>query len=292
MARLNLRTLLGRARQVALVPVIEAANTMKAAGAELLAAQRTASTAEDAFQAGLLDPDADIGVLDAARRSAGLKLDQARALVAALGDQHHAAVIAERQAAVAAVVAKAEETALRYRSAVEHDVADMAAKARALVMLSDDAERDRRAAIDALRAAGDVGELPAIEGFRGTAGRPAKILKTETVELWCDELGRAVGYQDRIVPLGDGAGMLKLPGATHSQTFTHRRRFERVEVLAEELPRYPVPLAGALTKIAAALSGLVMPAEPEIDTRQPETRLRPVGDMADVRQIPAQRRTA
>lgn len=290
MAKLSLKTLLGRARATAPAPAAEVTSSREAAVAELAVAEAAVAASEAAYRAGLIDADDDaLRGLAAAQAEAGLRRDRAKALVDRFDRQladiraaEDKAIEDERQAKLAEIVARAEASAEALRVAVEHDVAVMAEKARGLVDLANGAHQDREAAIHALREAGDQKELPPVEAFRVTAGRPEKVLSTERVDLWVDISGQPVGYQSEIVEGSDGCGSLKLPRASHTLRFNQRRQFERQEYLAAQPARAPWPLADTLREIATALGRIEVPVEPAGDDRKPAIRLRPVAPPVDV----------
>lgn len=288
----TLRTLLGRARETAPAPVAEVAQDIETAKVELAAAEAAVTEAETLYRSGLLDADDDtLRALAESQATAGMRRDRARALVARFEEQMAAAQAAERQAELARIVGEADAATAEFRVAAESDLSSMIGKARRLADLAAAAERARETAIRALRAAGSEEMPPAVEAFRHLSGRPEKTLAVDEVELWVDERGNAVGYQDKIAVGSDGGGILRLPNATYMQKYTRRRRFERTEFLPATAAYRPPALVAALNKIAEDLAHLERPAEPAEDNRRPEIRLRPLAEPIEVirRQEPTRR---
>ncbi|KQT96064.1 hypothetical protein ASG60_20740 [Methylobacterium sp. Leaf469] len=273
MSRLaQFRALLTRARQDAPAPAPQLANDRDAAADELVAAQTGVEDAEAAYQGALLGAtDEGLRKLDEDRRAATIRLDRARMLVDRFAAQTAAAVEAKDRAALAAIVETATAAQSAFREAVERDLPDMAARARAILALRVEAERATVAANRALADAGEGGPLPGVEAFRVLPGRPREELRRETVEKWVDEAGVAAGHQEKIVTRGDGSGSLMLPNAHHLRVYSRKRLFEVVEFLPAERGAKPASLVDAL--YVPDVYGVARQGA----DRRPQTETRPVG---------------
>lgn len=301
-------SLLGRARAVD-APAAEVALDRDTASEAVSVAEAAVETAEAAYRAGLLDAD-DVAVrgLDDARRDAAVRLDRARAVLAAVEAGLEAAEAREHQAHVAAVVAQADEAVAAFRRAVEVNLPIMSAAVREVLTLRARAEIANNAADAVLRAeAGeDVGPMRApIEGFRVWPGRPRRELKSEEIELWVWPTGEAVdeGKQAEVLLQEDGTGRLPMGNTLAKVSF--RRRFRKVTFLPTEPARIPDALPvtlsvpgltaldqpgwspegmknAAAAEILAELGRIEREVEPELDARQPEIRLVPIGEKWDV----------
>lgn len=268
MARLSLKSLLGRARDPAPAPAAEITVNREAAERELADARTAVTAAEAAYSAGLLSAtDEALRGLDDARRATGMRLDRATALVQAFGAQLVKADEAAKHAELAAVVEEATAAQGAFCELVERELPTMAATARAILALREKAERATTAANRALEAAGETSRVPHVEAFRAQPGRPREELSREVKDLWVDDAGSAVAFQDQIRTQSDGSGTDSR--STHVHKFTRRRRFEIVEALPATPAVQPAALSGTL-----AVPELYDPA-PAAD-RKPETTMRPV----------------
>ncbi|CAA2145621.1 hypothetical protein [Methylobacterium bullatum] len=283
MARSILKNLFSRASNPAPAPATEIAANRQAAERELVDARTAVEAAEAAYNAGLLSASDDaLRGLDAARRDAGMRLDRAKALVGAFNAQLVEAGEAEKHAELSRIVEEAVTAQAAFKELCERDLPGMAAKARAMLALRDRAERATTAANKALAGAGEGSTLPPVEAFRAQPGRPREELRRETVELWVDHAGNAVGYQQKVKLESDGTGTLSLPNASHLHRLTRRRMFEIIETLPEVRDTQPTSLVTALS-----VPELYSPA-PTAD-RTPETTMRPVGPARDVGRRPPER---
>lgn len=232
--------------------------------------------AEAAYAGGLLSATDDaLRALDGARRDAGMRLDRARALVAAFADQLAQSDEAEKRAALASTVEEAAAAQAAFRDLVERELPAMAAMSRKILAAREKAEQVTTAANKALAAAGEASTLPPVEAFRAQPGRPREELRRETVELWVDDSGRPSGHQEKIKLQSDGTGTLSLPFASHLHRLDRRRSFEITESLPEVRAVHPPSLADTL-----AVPELYAPA-PTAERRS-ETTMRPVGPARDV----------
>ncbi|CAA2145598.1 hypothetical protein [Methylobacterium bullatum] len=276
MARLTLKSLFTRARDPAPAPAAEIVTNREAAQIELDAAQAAVEAASATYASGLLSATDDaLRALDGARQDAGMRLDRAEALVAAFADQLVQADEAERKAALARIVEQATSDQSELRDLVERELPSMAVKARAILALRDRAERTTSAANRALETAGETSRLPHVEAFRAQPGRPREELNREVRDLWVDDAGNAVAFQDKIRTQGDGSGSLTLPRAHHVHHFTRRRRFEVIEFLPEVRATRPASLAETVS-----VPDVYAPAQ--AGERKPETTTRPVEPARDV----------
>lgn len=248
MSRLaQFRALLIRARQDAPAPAPQLTQDRDAAAAELAAAEVGVEEAEAAYNAGLLgSTDEGLRALDDARRAAAIRLDRGKVLVERFAAQAVAAEEARDKAELAKTVEAFTAAQAAFQSAVERDLPEMAARARAILALRAEAERLRKIADRALAEAGEGGPLPGVEAFRALPGRPREELRREVVDLWVDGAGNLAGHQDKIVSGSDGIGTLRLERASHLHRFTKKRPFEVIEHLPAEPSIAPVSLDTAL----------------------------------------------
>lgn len=304
----SLLALVGRARAVD-APSAEVAVSRNTAAEAVTAAETAVETAETAYKGGLLDAD-DVAVraLDDARRDAAVRLDRARAVLAAVEAGLAAAEAREHAAQIEAVVRNADEAVAAFRRAVEVNLPKMTDAVREILRLRAHAEYANDAADRLLRAeAGDPNspQRPPIENFRTWPGRPRRELASTEVELWCWATGEPVdeGKQPEIRVLEDGTGRLETGSTTAKLSF--KRRFRRVEFLPVEMAQIPEGLPTALAvpgltaldrpgwspegmkhagaaDILAELKRVERQVEPELDARQPEVRFLPIGDLWDV----------
>jgi hypothetical protein len=299
-AKITLKALFSRARAATPLPPADLALSREAADVELCSAEAAFDAAQAGYRAGLVDADDDtLKHLAQAQADAGLRRDRARALVDRFDAQLEAIRTAEVQVAEAkrhaeleAIVAKADTTVAALRDAFDRIVPAMIGGGHELLTLARVAEQARSEAIRALDAAGDDRVPASVESFRVVSGRPEKTLSVETVEMWVDERGDPVGRQSQITAGSDGSGWMKLPNATHGRRFTHRRPFERTTYLPTIQAQRAVSFASVLPELIAAIGRLEMPPEPQEASRQPLTRLRPLGAAVDVREAIAEARRA
>lgn len=300
MAKLTLKALFTRARASTPLPPADVALSREAAEIELAAAEAAFDAAQAGYRAGLVDADDDtLKQLAQAQADAEVRRDRARALADRFDAQLEAirtaevqAAEAKRQADLEAIVAEADTTVAALRDAVDRIVPALTGGTHELLILARASEQARAAAIRALDAAGDDRVPASVESFRVVSGRPEKTLGVEMVEMWVDERGDPVGRQSQITAGSDGTGWMKLPNATHGRRFTHRRPFERTTYLPPIQAQRAVSLASILPELIAAIGRLEMPPEPQEASRQPLTRLRPLGDPVDVREAVAAARRA
>lgn len=293
MARPTMKTLAGRARETAPVPAARAIADREAAGVELAEAQAALTVAENAYRAGLLSADEDgLRALAQTQADAGLRRDRASALCESFDRQlaearaaEQAELDAARRAEVEGLIAAADQAWSAYRDTVASDVADILRKLERLMNLARDAGRARDAAIKGLRAAGDIDLAPPFESFRSIAGRPAKRIAAEEVDLWVNERGEPYGGQDEVTVRRDGSGYLRMGSSAHGDYLNHKREFQRIEELPERSPhRVVVPFADVWAEIHEPVRKIAWPVDPTTDDdRRPVVRLVPVGPIRDVR---------
>ncbi|KQP05907.1 hypothetical protein ASF28_18640 [Methylobacterium sp. Leaf99] len=277
------KALLIRARQDAPAPAPQLAEDRDAAAAELVAAEAGIEEAEAAYRGALLGAtDEGLKKLDDERRVAAIRLDRAKVLVDRLAAQTAAIDDARAKAALAKTVETATAAQAAFREAVERDLPDMAARARAILALRTEAERATVAANMALAEAGN-GPLPGVEAFRALPGRPREDLRRETVDLWCDDTGNAAGHQEKIVTRGDGSGSLMLPNAHHLRVFTRKRTYEVIEFLPAEHGVAPASLVDTLNVPD------VYAVAPQGGDRRPRSETRAVGPAREVAKAPGHR---
>lgn len=290
MAKLSFKTLISRARATAPLPQAEVALSREAAEIERGVAKAAFDAAQAAYRVGLVDADNDtLKQLAQDQADAGLRLDRAQALcdrfdaqLAAIHEAEEQAAEDERRAALARTIESAARATKAFQEAASQDIPEMIAKARNLVDLGIAAERARTTAIQALKAADEDVEIPAVAAFRTVAGLKEKQISTAIVELWVRPDGEIAGYQDEIRISPDGSGFFIRPTMQHGHRYSHKRKFERVEYLPETSPRHSVALVEPLRKIARELGRLAPPTEPSEAERRPQIRLKPVGDVVDV----------
>ncbi|TXN22376.1 hypothetical protein FV220_22050 [Methylobacterium sp. WL19] len=176
---------------------------------------------------------------------------------------------------MARIVEQATSDQSELRELCERQLPTMAATARAILSLRARAERTTHTANRALEAAGETSMLPGVEAFRVQPGRPREELGREVRDLWVDDAGNAVAFQDQIRTQSDGSGTLSLPRAHHVHHFTRRRRFEIVEFLPEVRAIQPSSLTETVS--VPDLYSLAQAGD-----RKPETTTRPVEPARDV----------
>ncbi|TXM63906.1 hypothetical protein FV226_27120 [Methylobacterium sp. WL12] len=270
------RALLTRARTAAPAPVSDAETDMKGALDELRDAERAVEMAENTYSLNLLSADeARLAELDEARRAARRRWDRAQLLMSTCADRLTVAREAEARAELAETVETAVAAQAAYRELVERELPQMSAKARAIHAAKAEAETATKAANAAIAEAGEGVPLPHVEAWRGLAPLPREEIRREVREFWCNSAGDPAPHQSEITTGSDGAGSLRLPGASYLHRFTLRRAFEVVEHLPAEPGVQPPGL-----DISLAVPELYATA-PARD-RVPVTSMRPHGPAVEV----------
>lgn len=223
--------------------------SLPAAEAELAAAQDAQTAAEKAYRGALLTADeAGLHKLDAARREAGMRIDQATALVEALRDRLADARAREAEAARIMRFEEARQQADDAAAALGEWYPKLAGDLVALLTVVAQAEQ----LVEAANAARPEGTeaIPGVEGrVRNRPGQPEEIVGTVAIARWVrvGQIRPGSFDQSAVRATGNGRGRIQVEGLPLSEGHeVELRQFREEQYFPADYGRSPDRLAERL----------------------------------------------